>query len=375
MNARFIIPCWGKRHAKMLGRHTLPALLAPGNLSAVAANFATTLVIVTERRLMGYIGSWIQPGVRVEFKPLDDLLVNDYGTVLSRALFRGFEDLGPEMVNTHLFFLNVDFIVAAGSFRRVVERILDGARTICAPSYCVVEEKVKPLLLRWTFEKRELAALILKHRHNTIRAKTVNRPAFGIHRYDQFYWEVDRNTLLGRQMPVAVVYFRPERVVTEMRTVWDYGVLSEFCPTVPASQIRVLGDSDDFLMAELRPELTFADLLRPTRQSPEEIAVDLSTWTTLDQRAYGRAKLRLHSNDLPPGYAWAEQELDKYVSAIYAKLGPPVSHLNHQFWNQARPPAMAWYRRAVRALPFYGKIRGRGKPQWLRDMEISCASF
>ena len=42
---------------------------------------------------------------------------------------------------------------------------------------------------------REMAALVLKHRHNTIRGKTVNQTAFSMRYIDQFYWQVDDDTL------------------------------------------------------------------------------------------------------------------------------------------------------------------------------------
>ena len=49
--ARLIIPLWGEAYASKLVTMTLPALLAPGNLPALADMFDVELVLVTETKL------------------------------------------------------------------------------------------------------------------------------------------------------------------------------------------------------------------------------------------------------------------------------------------------------------------------------------
>ena len=53
--ARLIIPLWGEAYASKLVTMTLPALLAPGNLPALAGMFDVELVLVTETRLFDTI--------------------------------------------------------------------------------------------------------------------------------------------------------------------------------------------------------------------------------------------------------------------------------------------------------------------------------
>ena len=50
-SARLIIPLWGEAYASKLVTMTLPALLAPGNLPALAEMFDVELVLVTETKL------------------------------------------------------------------------------------------------------------------------------------------------------------------------------------------------------------------------------------------------------------------------------------------------------------------------------------
>ena len=309
--ARIITMVWGDRYLDDLLEITIPALLAPGNLPVFADAFACEFVIVTELHLFDRIARsaaiWgVLHWADLRLVPIDDLLSPWYGITLTYALVRGFADLGEAMTETHLVFLNADFIVSDGSYRKLVEVIQRGERLVVSPSYCmnledtidVLRRRRDPLSGELAVPRRELAAIIIDNRHNTIRAKTVNQQLFRIHRYDQFYWYVDERTLLGRQMPIAVVYMRPERVLTEMPTFWDYGVISEYCPTVTPC---VLGDSDDFLMAELRSEGTFRELLSLGWPSAAEIAADLSSFTTKDHRDYGRHPLILHAGEILTG--------------------------------------------------------------------------
>jgi hypothetical protein len=342
---------WGDRYIEDLLLITLPALLAPGNLPTLVTHFDCEFVLVTETRLFERITC--APVVQrllqhcdVRLVPIDDLLSPWYGITLTYALVRAFADLGPAMVDTHLIFLNADFIVADGSYANLVEMIDRGERLVVSPSYCMVlehtigklRERFDPSSCSISVPPRELAALIIANRHNTIRAKTANQQLFRIHRYDQFYWYVDDRTLLCRQMPIALVYMRPERVLTALPTFWDYGVISEFCPTLRPC---VLGDSDHFLMAELRTESTFSELLHLGWPSVHEIAEDLSSYVTKDHHDYGRHTLVLHSDDLPPILTDEQANFEQFVESVYAELRPPISYIDHHFWAAAFPRFLA----------------------------------
>jgi len=341
--ARVITMAWGERYISDLLTITIPALLAPGNLPAFCERFHTELVIVTERKLFAQILR--APAILraleicdVRLLPIDDLLCPHYGVTLTYALVRGFADLGPAITDTHLLFLNSDFVLADGSYRSLAEKIEQGERLVVSPSYCMELESTisvlraaqDPITQSIAIAPRELANLILSNRHNTIRAKTVNQRLFRMHRYDQFYWHVDDHTLLGRQLPIAVVYMRPERALTELLTFWDYGVISEYCPTLKPC---VLGDSDDFLMAELRTKDTFRDLFRLGWSNVAEIAADLASFTTKDHRDYGRFTLCLHSGPLPEKIGEHVEALGQFVDSVYELLPAPISYQGHPFWE------------------------------------------
>lgn len=337
---------WGQDYVDHLLACTIPAALAPGNIPFVSSTLEVSFALVTEEARFESVRAhptWQRLGEVCEAKlvAVDDLLpygrTGGYGVSLTLALLRGFADLGPRMTDTHVFFLNSDFLLADGSYRAVVKAIEAGHRLIHAPSYAVVEEDVMPQLADrvdprsgvLSVPHRELARLALAHRHPWVMAQTVNRPLFSMRRTTQFYWDVDEHTLLCRQMPFALVCVRPTRVVTTVETLWDFGIVSELCPGVEPC---VLGDSDDYLMIELRERERHRAELAPGWPTAREIAADLSSFTTRDQRVLGRFDLTLHDAPLPAGVEAARARLASFVDAVYAGLAEPQPHRGHPYF-------------------------------------------
>ncbi len=343
---RVITTAWGDAYIAELLDLTLPALLAPGNLPVLADAFDVEFVMVTEARAFG----WVQthPSFRAiericpaRLVACDDLIVsrNMYGHSLTHALHRGFEDLGAAMCEWNLLFLNSDFVLADGSYATLVEALRAGDRLIFAPSYCVNSEQVLPALRHrldpasgaMSVSKREMAALILDARHNSIRAKTVNARIFHMDVSDQFYWYVDEHTLLGRQFPIALVAMRPQRAYLDPISFWDYATLSMAAPSLPR---RVLGDSDEFLMLELRQQDRFLDLMRVGEPKIADVAARLG-YMTVDQYEMGAYDLTLHARDLPANIAAERAKLAAHVDAVSARLPAASDHFHHQYWTHS----------------------------------------
>jgi len=242
------------------------------------------------------------------------------------------------MTDAYLLFLNADFVLSDGSYEGLIPHMLDGRRVLLAPSYCTVAERVAPLLnARWNAQTqalaippRELTAMILAHRHNTIRAKTINQDLVHFEYMDQSYWEVDADTLLGHQMPISLVAMRPERALNDLSSFWDWGIVYDFCPS---QQLTVLGDSDDFLMLELREEDTHLNLIRLGPTTPKECAGRMTGYITPYQIDAGWHRLTLHSRTLPKSTAAAHERLQAFVDeqSRYLSL-TPKDHRDHPDW-------------------------------------------
>jgi len=356
-NARLIIPLWGKVYADKLTSMTLPALLAPGNLPALCSMFHVEVVIVTEAKLFDAIrGSrsfqHLAALCPVGLTPIDDLMSNlpgDYGVVLTRALYRGFLDLGDKVTETYLLFLNADFILADGSYRHLGELMRAGHRVIHCPSFRVVLEDVWPALEArvdtqsavLAVPPRELVKLALDHKHVTVKARTVNQQLYYQWCMDQFYWYVDEDTLIGYQWPVALVAIKPERVVTEPSLVWDFAYIPDAAPTLKRYFIQ---DSDHFFMLEPQSKVTGEELIRLGWITFDEIAKFLNDWTTKEQRECGRELLLLHARDLPPGLDTVVEESRRYMNDVMRRLSPqPQPHVNHRMLG-------AWFADTVKRI-------------------------
>ena len=147
---------------------------------------------------------------------------------------------------------------------------------------------------------------------------------------DQFYWEANRDTLLGFQMPVAIVGLRPERYLREPIAYWDHGLMREFCPE---ADVCVLGDSDEFLMLELRSEDTAADQLSLGWPTPAQIASRMIVFLTPYQREYLKYPLTLHAGELPADVEESRAKLKAYVDEVFAHVPNALpSHRNHPQW-------------------------------------------
>src|SRR5262245_61807349 len=109
---RLSLPFWGDAYLQKVLSITLPALLASGNLPALAKELAVEVALVTETRLFDRIKESLAyqrlcAHADVRLISLDDMLTNirgDYGPVLTFALIRGYEDLGERMLDYFLMF-------------------------------------------------------------------------------------------------------------------------------------------------------------------------------------------------------------------------------------------------------------------------------
>jgi hypothetical protein len=350
---RIITYAWGENYLHELLSLTLPALLAPGNLPSVSVLVPCELIILTEERFFATVNSHTAIVKAKQFCPvrligLDDLIAlkDKYGMALTHALHRGFSDLGQSMTETWQIFLNADFILADGSLRNLLRRLASGERLVASPSYCVDSTAVVPELHRRVDQKtsalcippRELAALAIRYRHNTIRGKTVNERPFNIRHMDQFYWLVDNSTLLGHQMPIAIVGMRPERYLSEVNSYWDYGLMREFCPE---TEVCVLGDSDEFLMIELRAKEVAEDQIASAWPEPAQIAERMMVFLTQYQREFARHPLTLHAGELRAEVDNARERLRGYVDEVLSYLPSFLpSHIHHPQWDYHLPGFM-----------------------------------
>lgn len=341
--AKFLTVVWGEAYIRRFVTLSLPSFLAPGNLPALAQNTNLEVVIMTRRDDVEYFENHVafrrlQEVCPVRFVEIDDLITTGgYGVTLTLAFARPVIACGSEMLNTHFVFMNADFVLADGSLRALCKHILAGRSIVLGPSFRATAEAVQVRLEAavdvtsgvLAIPPRQMAALSLAHPHPTTIAKIRNQGFCHSTHPNQFFWQVDERTLLGRYYLIFMLCLKPERIVESINCYCDYAFVPEMCPS---GDEVAMDDSDNFFMLELQRRDQETHLLRLGRQTDKEITRSLGEWTTAEHRRAARYDIVFHSGDIPPEIEAAKTEASAFVTRIGRKLGPPVPHEKHPYW-------------------------------------------
>ncbi len=341
--AKFLTVVWGEAYIRRFLTLSLPSFLAPGNLPALAQTTNLEVVIMTRLDDVEYFKNHLafrrlRMVCPVRFVGIDDLITTAvYGVTLTLAYARPVIACGSEMLNTHFVFMNADFILADGSLRALSKHILAGRSIVLGPSFRATAEVVEPHLKAavdatsgvLAILPRKLAALSLAHPHPTTVAKIVHQGFCHSIQPNQFFWQVDDRTLLGRYYLILMLCLKPERTVESINCFCDYAFIPQMCPS--GNEIA-MDDSDDFFMLELQKRHQEAHLLRLGRQTDEKIARSLGVWTTAEHRRAARYDIVFHIGEIPPEIEAAKAEARAFIDRIDRRLGPSVPHEKHLYW-------------------------------------------
>jgi hypothetical protein len=341
---KFLTVIWGERYVEEFARVSLPSFMAPGNLPALAADRDLEILIMTtkashpvfERQKAFRKLKKIAP---VRFIDIDDLVTQgNYGVTLTYAYARGIMDSGEEQTNTTFVFMNADFVLSDGSLAHLLEKIDAGhpaimsasLRACSEPVFPKLQEAVDPATGLLAMSSREMVGLALANLHPTVIGKTVTQGFMSCSTYNQCYWQVDENTLLGRYHLIFMLAISPEKPLSEVNSYCDYGFVPEM---VPSGKFHMIGDSDEFFMLELAPTTQEREFLYCGKAPMSDIASALSLWTTKEHRNFATVDTVFHASELPPELAKVRQQADDYVSRLQSMMRrEPVTHVDHHYW-------------------------------------------
>ena len=353
---KFLTVVWGKSYISRFASLALPSFLAKGNLPALAQATDLEVVIMTRRDDIDFFEKQatfrlLREICPVRFVEIDDLITTAvYGVTLTLAYARPIIACGSEMINIHFVFMNADFVLADGSLEALGEHILAGRSIVLGPSFRSTAEAMKPLLESavdtstgiLSIPTRQLTALALAHPHPTTIAKTLNQDFCHSTQVNQFFWQVDDQTILGRYFLIFMLALKPERVISTINSYCDYALIPELCPS---GDEVAMSDSDKFFMLELQQRNQEMNLLRLGRQRDAEIVSSLQYWTTAEHRRAATHDIVFHAADIPKGIGAAKKEAQACVEKIVRKLGRLRLHEGHRYWVRG---VEAWrnYRKA-----------------------------
>jgi len=261
---RILLPVWGDAFVGQFLDHSLPTLLAPGNIPALAQTLPTRFVFLSRARDEAAIrahpaGRHLAQVSEVEFAPIDDLIASgNHSTTITLAFARGVRAAGPEMLDTCFFFLVADYIMADGSLAAVLAHMQEGASAVQVGNFQVDEATAE----RWLQERlagagtslaltpREVMRWALGCMHPLTAANIVNFPLCHNLEANRLLWRVDADTLIGRFYLLHMICIRPEVTDFVVGSSCDYSFVPEMCPS---ANVVTIADSDDYLVVEVQP--------------------------------------------------------------------------------------------------------------------------
>jgi hypothetical protein len=389
---RILLPVWGEAFLKLFLDNSLPTLLAPSNIPALAAALPCRFILMTRAAdLAPFRGhpalQHLQSICPVDVHEIDDLVTgHNHSTTLTLAYERVVIAAGKARRDTCFFFLVSDYIVADGSLAAVLKRMMAGASGVVAtnlqtfdygagPSLTEIARAARatapgrgpadrfaglidksrskgaatsgaqsggtiPLRRAATgrdpvvaLRPRALVSLALARIHPAMIANMVDTSACHNTHTNKLLWRADPQTLIGRYFLMHMICIRPETDDFVISSSCDYSFIPEMCPS---GNVDAMTDSDEYLVVEaqsLRHEMEF---LSAGPLTPEVLAASLEEWATAEHRGNARHTIIYHAGEIGPATADAIARADDFLARANGLMNPtPVSHRNHPYWRGA----------------------------------------
>ena len=339
-----LLPVWGDEYIYQFLEHSLPTLLASGNIPALAKALPTRFVFLTrtgDEAILRPNAAFVRlrEACAVEILAIDDLITRgNHSTTITLAYVRAVRQAGEEMLDTCFFFLVSDYVMADGSMAAVLARMQAGASAVQVGNFQLDEEYASDLLpdaadesgAPITLTPREMMRWSLDCLHPLTAANIVNFPLCHNTHANRFLWQVDNNTLIGRFYLLHMICVRPETTEFVIGSSCDYSFVPEMCPS---DNIETITDSDEYLVVEIQPHDHESHFLRLGPASIDEVARGLSEWTTARHRANAERTIIFHAGPLPPSFPAALAEAETYIQELTLRCHPePQPHRNHPYW-------------------------------------------
>ena len=290
---QLLVPVWGTPFISQFLRVSLPTLLAPGNLPALAKSLPCKLVFLTSSDDAADLRDhaavhFLRSVCDVEIRIIDDLITGDnYSTTITLAYARAVRAAGDAMLDTCFFFMISDYIMADGSLANVLAKMKAGYSGVVAGNFQVVEESAQESFFK-TFDfgrpqmvvrSRKLMRWALDHLHPMTLANMVNFPLSHSVHSNRLFWRVDENTLIGRFYLMHMVCIRPELTDFVVGSSCDYSFIPEMCPS---GKVYAMTDSDDYLVVEMQKRGHERNFVRLGAVNQPVLTESLAEWATGD---------------------------------------------------------------------------------------------
>jgi hypothetical protein len=344
---RLLLCAWGYSYVRQFLEYSLPTMLAPGNIPALAAALPTEFVILTSADDESFISEHptfkrLASICATRIHTIDHLISDgNYSTTITLAYTEAVRELGDAMIDTCFMFLVSDYILADGSFANVLKRVQQGTSAVVAGNMQVTRESALSWLqerlvgneLSLSLQPRELMQWALNNPHPLVLANMVNLPFSHNTDSNRLFWRVDGNTILGRFYLLHMLCVRPEVTNFVIGSSCDYSFIPEMCPS---GNVDIITDSDEYLVIEMQTRNHESKFLRPGPFEVAGLAKSLSEWTTRVHRDNANHSLFFHAEELPNEINRSIHEADAFIGDVVKNLSrKPQPHRGHPYWRGA----------------------------------------
>jgi len=344
---KILLCAWGYSYVRQFLEYSLPTMLAPGNIPAVASALPTEFVILTSVDDEPFISEHptfkqLASVCQTKIHAIDHLITDgNYSTTITLAYTEAVRDVGEAMIDTCFLFLVSDYIVADGSFANVLKRMQGGTSAVVAGNMQVTRESALPWLqerlvgnrLSLSLKPRELMQWAINNLHPLVLANMVNLPFSHNTDTNRLFWRLDGNTILGRFYLLHMLCIRPEVTDFVVGSSCDYSFIPEMCPS---GNVDVITDSDEYLVIEMQARLHESKFLRPGPIEVLPLAKSLNEWTTVVHRNNANHSLFFHADKLPSDSNRTTEEADQFIADVARHLRHrPQPHRGHPYWRGA----------------------------------------
>jgi hypothetical protein len=339
-----LLPVWGPRHIEQFLETSLPTLLAPGNVPALADKLPCGFVLMTrssdaERIRRHPLWQRLGEVCEAQVRAIDDLISEgNHAVTLTLAYERAIRAAGAAMRDTCFILLVADYLLSDGSLAAVLARVEAGASAVLTGTPQVVSEDA----LRWMREQvrdrsgavalpaRTLMRWSLGHLHPATAASFVDFAATHPAQVNRLFWRAGADAMIGRFYLMHPIALRPELDDFTIGAACDYSFVPEMCPS---GRVAVMTDSDEFLAVEMQPRAYHAGNVRWGGIGTRRLARGLSQWTTAQHRENATHTLVFHAGPVGKEVARAAREADAFVARVGGHLSVrPQAHRDHPYW-------------------------------------------
>jgi hypothetical protein len=344
---KLLLPAWGYSYVRQFLEYSLPTMLAPGNIPALAAALPTEFIILTSADDEPFIiehptFKQLASNCQTRIHTIDHLISDgNYSTTITLAYTEAVREVGEEMTDTCFLFLVSDYILADGSFANVLKRMQQGRSAVVAGNLQVVRESALPWLQErlagnessLCLQPRELMQWALNNLHPLVLANIVNLPFSHNTDSNRLFWRVDSNTILGRFYLLHMLCVRPEVEDFVIGSSCDYSFIPEMCPS---GNVDIITDSDEYLVIEMQARSHESKFLRPGPFEKIPLAKSLSEWTTSVHRGNAKHSIFFHAAEISAEIDRNIDEANAFIADLTSKLSRrPQPHRGHPYWRGA----------------------------------------